>query len=279
MKKLYGVIGDPIAHSMSPIMHNDLFQFYQIDAHYHPFHIQKEQLEDAVNALKTIGVAGFNVTVPHKGEIMKWLDEIDPLAEAIGAVNTVVNRNGKLTGYNTDGPGFVKGLRMLVQPLPGQRVLIVGAGGAAKAIYYALAKEGINMIDICNRTVEKAVELKKSCPFSVNTEILSIKEAEEKLNQYTLLIQTTLIGMEPATDFSPLSLENLNRDALVSDIIYNPLETKLLREAKEKGAIIQNGIDMFVYQGALAFQKWTGIMPDTARMKINVTKQLGGNPC
>ncbi|PLR85869.1 shikimate dehydrogenase [Bacillus canaveralius] len=279
MKKLYGVIGDPIAHSMSPIMHNDLFQFYQIDAHYHPFHIRKEQLQDAVNALKTIGIAGFNVTVPHKGEIIKWLDEIDPLAEAIGAVNTVVNRNGRLTGYNTDGPGFVRGLRRLIPSLWGQRVLIVGAGGAAKAIYYTLAQEGINEIDICNRTAEKAVALKSGCPFSVQTEILSIKEAEEKLNQYSLLIQTTLIGMEPATDFSPLSLENLNRNAFISDIIYNPLETKLLREAKKKGVGTQNGIDMFVYQGALAFQNWTGIVPDTARMKINVTKQLGGNPC
>ncbi|GKU81344.1 shikimate dehydrogenase [Niallia sp. NCCP-28] len=276
MKK-YVVIGDPIAHSMSPVMHNDLFHFYQIEAQYDLFHIKKGMLKEGLSQLKEMGIAGFNITVPHKSDIIPFLDELDPLSQAIGAVNTVVNENGKWVGYNTDGYGYVRGLLTLLPVLTDKKVMMIGAGGAARAIYFTLAHEKVQKIDIVNRTLEKAENLKKACPYSVETEVLNLQSAKEKCGEYDLIIQTTSIGMSPYIKEQPISLENLNSNSLVSDIIYNPLETKLLYDAKMKGAIVQNGLEMFVFQGALAFEKWTGIFPDTERMKRNVLKQLGGN--
>ncbi|WP_174730081.1 shikimate dehydrogenase [Mesobacillus harenae] len=279
MKKLYGVIGDPIKHSMSPEMHNQLFQLYRIDAAYVPLEVKETNLADAIRGFRAIGAAGFNVTIPHKTEIIKFLDRIDPLAEAIGAVNTVVNENGKLAGYNTDGLGFVKGVGTQVSDLKKKRALIIGAGGAARAIYFSMAEAGITQIDICNRTSGRAEILVKECPISVETNIVDFSEAEKELQRYDLVIQTTSIGMSPNIDHKPFSARNVSETAFVSDIIYNPLETSFLREAKEKGASVQNGINMFVCQGALAFEKWTGIFPDTEIMKETVQKRLGGPTC
>lgn len=276
MKKLFAVIGDPIAHSMSPAMHNDLFQAYGIDAHYQPLHVTRESLRDAVIGLKAIGAAGFNITVPHKESVLPLLDKLDPLAEAIGAVNTVVNENGKLVGYNTDGSGYLKGLLTEMPTIKGKNILIIGAGGAARALYFTLAQAGVNRLDICNRTVHKGEALIHDCPFHVPSAVIGKEEAEKNLADYQLLIQTTPIGMAPNIESLPLSLHNLNTDSFISDIIYNPLETKILREAKNKGAKIQNGLDMFVFQGALAFEKWTGIFPNIERMKTIVRNQLGG---
>lgn len=279
MKKLFAVIGDPIAHSMSPQMHNDLFQHYSMDAHYQPLLVKKEHLEEAVKGLKAIGISGFNVTIPHKTEIISYLDEVDPLASQIGAVNTVVNHNGRLVGYNTDGLGFMKGLSSLTKDFTDHKILIIGAGGAARAIYYTLAKSGVKILDICNRTIEKATTLIESCPYKTTSEVLTLAKAEKKLSEYGVIIQTTNIGMSPNINDLPLAIDRLMKESIVSDIIYNPLETALLREAKKKEAIIQNGIDMFVHQGALAFQHWTGLLPDIHRMKQNVLEQLGGTKC
>jgi shikimate dehydrogenase len=279
VKKLFAVLGNPIGHSMSPVMHNDLFSFYNIDADYLPFQVKEEDLEAAVKGLKAIGVGGFNVTVPHKSKIIPFLDGMDELAANIGAVNTVVNENGKLIGYNTDGPGFIKGLKRLMPQIVGQKVLIIGAGGAARAIYLTLAKEEALVVDIANRTIEKARELIKDCPYSVSSSAYSFDEASDSLGNYDLIIQTTLIGMSPKINEQPISLNNLRKQTVVCDIIYNPLETQLLKDAYQHGASIQNGLDMFVYQGALAFEKWTGIFPDVERMRDNVLKQLGGRTC
>lgn len=279
MKSLYAVIGKPIAHSMSPVMHNDLFQHYELDAHYHAFAIEPDELADAIKGFKAIGVSGFNVTVPHKVAIMPLLDEIDPLAHSIGAVNTVVNENGRLIGYNTDGSGFVLGLQNKFDTIESKKVLIIGAGGAARAIYFTMAHVGVKHLDITNRTISKAENLAKDCPYSVNTLVKTLEEAESSVSDYDIIIQTTSIGMAPQTECEPLSLHNLSENAFVSDIIYNPLETKVLKLAREKGAKTQNGIEMFVNQGALAFEKWTGIMPDTSRMTTKVLKQLGGTKC
>lgn len=279
MKKLFAVLGDPIGHSMSPIMHNDLFSYYQIDAHYLPFHVKKEDLEDAVKGLKALGAGGFNVTVPHKSAIIPLLDEVDELALNIGAVNTVVNDGGKLIGYNTDGPGFFKGLNPFMPSIEGKKVLIIGAGGAARAIYFTLAKDKPLAIDIANRTVDKASSLIEACPYSISSTAYTLEEASRNLKEYHLIIQTTTIGMSPKIAELPLNVTNIGKQVMVCDIIYNPLETLFLQEAKAKGASIQNGIDMFVNQGALAFEKWTGIFPDANRMKDNVLRQLGGKTC
>ncbi|MGG0716410.1 shikimate dehydrogenase [Robertmurraya massiliosenegalensis] len=279
MKKLYAVIGNPIAHSMSPLMHNDLFQHYGMDAHYHAFAIKEELLADAVKGFRAMGISGFNVTIPHKVAIIPLLDDIDPLARSIGAVNTVVNENGRLIGYNTDGSGYVQGLLAEISDLKSKKVLMIGAGGAARAIYFTLAYEGVAQIDLTNRTVAKAESLVKECPYEVHSNVLELKDAEVQLDHYDIIIQTTSIGMSPHTECEVLSLHNLKESAFVSDIVYNPLETLLLRQAKDKGARTQNGIQMFVHQGALAFEKWTNVMPDINRMTTKVLKQLGGTIC
>ena len=234
MEKFYAVIGSPIAHSLSPQMHNEQFQHLGINAHYLPLHITRENLAIAIEGLKAVGISGFNVTIPHKVAIMEHLDEIDPLAKAIGAVNTVVNLNGKYIGYNTDGEGYLEGLLSLNIPLENEKILIIGAGGAARAIYYTLAAQGYTNIDITNRTVEKAHVLIKQCPYSINSQAMSLPLAEEQLGDYSCIIQTTCIGMKDTMDQLPLSLKNLKKNTVCSDIIYNPNKTKFLIEAEKK---------------------------------------------
>ncbi|WP_226673192.1 shikimate dehydrogenase [Rossellomorea aquimaris] len=274
---LYGVIGDPIAHSMSPLMHNSAFKENGIDAEYVKFHVMKEQLPEAILGIKALGIKGVNVTVPHKELVMPLLDEIDPLAEAIGAVNTIVNDNGKLIGYNTDGLGFVEGLKKLAgDSIKNKSILIIGAGGAAKAIYYTLASSGVGRIDVTNRTPDRAEKMMETCPFALQSVFLTLDDAENVLQEYDVIIQTTSIGMYPHIDQSPLKIGKLKPGSIVSDIIYNPLETSLLKQAKQKGALTQNGLDMFVFQGALSFEKWTGIFPAYSIMKNIVLQQLGG---
>ncbi|AZV63479.1 shikimate dehydrogenase [Peribacillus frigoritolerans] len=280
MKKIYGVMGDPIAHSMSPDIHNDAFEKENIEAVYHHFHVTKEGLNDAVKGMKALGIEGFNITIPHKTSIIPFLDEVDELALAIGAVNTVVNKNGRFIGYNTDGKGFFKSLCDEISgDIKAKKTLVIGAGGAARAIYFTLVKEGVKQVDIANRTKERAAQLVSDCPYDKVSKALSIIEAEESLSQYDLIIQTTSSGMSPELDHSPLKVDQLKSGAIVSDIIYNPLQTKLLREAGEKGAETQNGLGMFINQAALAFEIWTGVMPDTARMTDIVLNKLGGNTC
>ncbi|MFJ7927860.1 shikimate dehydrogenase [Peribacillus sp. NPDC096448] len=280
MKKIYGVMGDPIAHSMSPDIHNDAFEKENIEAVYHHFLVTKEGLNDAVKGMKALGIEGFNITIPHKTSIIPFLDEVDELALAIGAVNTVVNKNGRFIGYNTDGKGFFKSLCDEISgDIKAKKTLVIGAGGAARAIYFTLVKEGVKQVDIANRTKERAAQLVSDCPYDKVSKALSIIEAEESLSQYDLIIQTTSSGMSPELDHSPLKVDQLKTGAIVSDIIYNPLQTKLLREAGEKGAETQNGLGMFINQAALAFEIWTGIMPDTARMTDIVLNKLGGNTC
>lgn len=272
------MIGDPIAHSLSPLMHNEELEKLKVHAYYHPFHIRSDHLQTAIEGMKVIGVAGFNVTIPHKTAIIPLLDEIDPLAKAIGAVNTVAREQDRLIGYNTDGSGFVQALiDDWKEDLTDERTLIIGAGGASKAIYYTLLSLGVKQIDICNRTLERAEQLIQDCPYEGKSQAFSLQEAEAQLDDYSLVIQTTSIGMFPQVEYCPLSLKNLSRSAFVSDIIYNPAETAFLKGAREKGAQIQNGLGMFVYQGALAFKKWTGMMPEVDRMKQTVINYLGGN--
>jgi shikimate dehydrogenase len=274
---LYGVIGDPIAHSMSPVMQNAAFDDAGLKGAYGRFQVSPAALQDAVKGIRALGLKGINVTVPHKTSVMSLLDEIDPLAASIGAVNTIVNQEGKLIGYNTDGSGYVEGLKKVIMgDLASKEILIVGAGGAAKAIYYTLASLGVRKMDLTNRTENKAIEMMESCPIAIESQYCTLKEAEAFLNRYDVVIQTTSIGMFPDIEASPLKVSRVKTGAVFSDIIYNPLQTSFLKEAQLNGAVIQNGLDMFVYQGALAFERWTGVTPNTDLMKKVVLKQLGG---
>ncbi|SFC37406.1 shikimate dehydrogenase [Bacillus sp. OV322] len=280
MMKLYGVIGDPIAHSMSPEIHNDAFEKLGIEAVYHHLHVVPDDLEAAVKGMKAIGFAGFNVTVPHKEAIIPFLDEVDEAALAIGAVNTVVRENGRFKGYNTDGMGFYRFLsEWITGELSNKKTLIIGAGGAARGIYFTLVKQGMKKADIANRTAGRARGLIDDCPYSKESLALSIPEAEERLADYDLIIQTTSSGMSPNISEKPINLSIIKERAYAADIIYNPLETAFLKDAASLGARIENGLGMFVNQAALAFELWTGQAPDTARMQQIVLNKLGGHTC
>jgi shikimate dehydrogenase len=278
MSKLFGLLGCPVGHSMSPAMHNDLFTHYGMNSYYQAFHVEEADLERAVIGLRALGVCGFNVTIPHKISIIKYLDEIDEIATNIGAVNTVVNVGGKLKGYNTDGDGFIKSLEPYVEGiLQNKRILIIGSGGAARAILVTLSSKGVHNIDVCNRTLSNATTLIADCSYKLTGTAISITEAEYQLNEYDIIINTTSVGMYPNLDETPLQLKNLSSNTIVSDIIYNPLQTRLLLEADRKGLKTLNGIGMFVNQGALAFEKWTGLFPDSRRMEQLVINKLGGH--
>jgi shikimate dehydrogenase len=282
MNKLYGLLGHPVRHSMSPLMHNDAFKQLGLDGYYHAFDVPEDKLKEAVAALKILNISGFNVTIPHKVTIMKYLDDIDEEAVMIGAVNTVVNIEGRLIGYNTDGRGYLTSLlTKLNKPLGNCNVLVVGAGGAARGVVTALANEGVALLSITNRTIEKALEIKENYLKyrEAKLNVLSLEEAERDLALYDVVINTTSIGMSPNVDTVPLSIGNIKKTAVLSDLIYNPIQTKLLRLGEEKGLLTHNGLGMFVEQGALAFSMWTKQNPDTDRMTKIVLQQLGGFSC
>lgn len=271
MKKWYAVIGDPIAHSLSPFMHDRWFEEHGIDASYIPVHVKPPELETAFTALKTLGVGGFNITLPHKQEIVPFLEELDETAIIMDAVNTVTFDGQTYKGWNTDGDGFVRSLA--AQPITlNEKVLIIGAGGAARGIAFALKRAGFSDVTITNRTEKRAKELAEATgSFSI-----SLEEAEKQLGNFSILIQTTSVGLAE-DEALPLSLDNIQTGTLAADIIYTPLETPFLKAAKEKNCVILNGVGMFVYQGAIAFEKWTGIEPDTEKMVKIITEKLGGN--
>ncbi|MBC1803751.1 shikimate dehydrogenase [Listeria booriae] len=275
MKKLYCVIGNPIAHSLSPAMHTALLEKNQLDASYVPFLLEEEKFADAMLGLKTLGISGFNITSPFKEKIFPFLDAIDVEAKACGAVNTVVVRDGKWTGYNTDGAGYLEGLQTIKPITHTDQILILGAGGASKAIFHALANRTDANITIANRTVEKA----KNMVAGTRHVAISLQEAETNLADYTIIIQTTSAGLTKENPELPISLQNLAPGTIASDIIYNPAKTAFLEEAETRGAIIQNGLPMFVNQAAIAFQLWTGLDADRELMKQIVLKQVGGTEC
>lgn len=275
MKKLYCVIGNPIAHSLSPAMHTALLEKKQLDASYVPFLLEEEKFADAMLGLKTLGISGFNITSPFKEKILPFLDAIDVEAKACGAVNTVVVRDGKWAGYNTDGAGYLEGLQTIKPITHTDQILILGAGGASKAIFHALANRTDANITIANRTVEKA----KNMVADTTHAAISLQEAETNLADYTIIIQTTSAGLTKENPELPISLQNLAPGTIASDIIYNPAKTAFLEEAETRGAIIQNGLPMFVNQAAIAFQLWTGLDADRELMKQIVLKQVGGTEC
>jgi shikimate dehydrogenase len=261
MKKWYAVIGDPVSHSKSPAMHEAWFRENDIDASYVPIHVPAGTVGDAVAALRRLGASGWNVTVPHKQAIIPYLDEVEPLAAEMQAVNTVkVLPDGRLLGMNTDGPGFVRSLEERIgSARRNDRVLIIGAGGAANGIALAMRQGGYEKVAVCNRTVEKAEALCNR----IGGEALGLEEAAGKLGEFGIIIQTTPVGMSTATGGLPIAMDHLDPGAVVADIVYSPLYTDFLKAAMNNGNEIVDGLGMFIWQGALAFNEWTGLMPDT----------------
>ncbi|ALS21250.1 shikimate dehydrogenase [Paenibacillus naphthalenovorans] len=273
---LYGVFGDPIRHSKSPIMLNRAFEETGLNAAYGAFHILPGTLKDAVAGIRALQFRGVNVTIPHKVEVMSYLDEIDEAARVIGAVNTIVNEGGKLIGYNTDGIGYIRSLKEETGiDLKGRKVLMIGAGGAARGVGYALVKEGVEHIWIANRTKEKALELAASMSGFGSVSGHGLDEAGKLAGEAALIVNNTLLGMHPNVDGVPMDVELIKPGTVVSDLVYNPLVTRFLREARDlRGATVHSGLGMFIYQGAYAFEYWTGLPAPVAAMREAVLQSF-----
>lgn len=272
---MYGVIGDPIHHSRSPIMLNRAFQEKQINAAYAAFHVTPDQLEQAFHGMRAMQFGGLNVTIPHKEAIMAYVDELDESARAIGAVNTIVNHNGRWKGYNTDGIGYVRSLKEETgMTLANKHIVVIGAGGAARGIVYALAQENPAIIYVVNRTEARAVQLAESLGEYAPMRALGLDAMDRIEHDIDLVVNTTDIGMHPHIDAMPFDPAWLQPHMMVSDIIYNPRETKLLTEAKRNGCQIHGGLGMFIYQGAYAFEYWTGEAAPVAAMRDIVEQSL-----
>ncbi|WP_339256517.1 shikimate dehydrogenase [Paenibacillus sp. FSL R5-0713] len=267
---LLGVMGDPIAHSKSPAMHNAALLAAGVNGMYMPLHVHPDQLEAAVRGIVALGYRGVNVTIPHKEQVMQYLDVIDESARLIGAVNTIVNEGGTLTGYNTDGIGYVRSLKEEAVPeLAGKRIAVLGAGGAARGVIYALALEKTEHIHILNRTADRAIALASDLRGHGLGEISGsgMEEVANVLATADIVINTTSAGMHPHVDDVPVDPSLIREGAAVSDLIYNPLETRLLRESRMRGCTVHGGLGMFVYQGAVAFEHWLGIPAPVETMR------------
>ncbi len=272
------VIGHPIEHSMSPIMYNAALKDLSLDYVYVAFSIPPNDLKKAVLGFKMFSIKGINVTIPYKEIIIPYLDEIDPLAEKIGAVNTIKNEGKYLIGKNTDASGAKKALLDAGCEITGKKALILGAGGAAKAVSFAIS-EDLDALYIANRTEKRAIKLAKDLTNKTTIKAIgknmSINTLKNLVNEVDILINTTPLGMYPDIGESPISEEMLHNNLFVFDIVYNPLETRLLKEARKIGCKTLGGLDMFVNQGALAFEWWTGKKPNLNLMKEKVVEFLG----
>ena len=261
---IYGVIGHPLTHSLSPTMQNAAFLEKGLNAIYLAF--ETRSLEDALKGIRSLGIKGVSVTIPHKASVIPMLDHVDDLARHIGAVNTIVNDQDRLVGYNTDALGALEAIKEKTEVF-GKTSLILGAGGAARAIGYILKEHGANLT-IANRTRVRGEELADflECPF------IPLENAMDL--QVDLLIQTTSVGMYPHIKESIVSSEALKPGEVVMDIVYNPIETKLLNIAKDRGCVTINGLGMFVRQGAEQFRLWTGLEAPMETMRSAVEDAL-----
>jgi shikimate dehydrogenase len=259
--RVCGVIGDPIEHTLSPIMHNAAFKALKLDFAFLAFKVKAADVEKAVSGMRALGIYGLNVTMPHKSAVINYLDEVDQAAKAIGSVNTILNKDGRLFGFNTDGIGALQALRENGVEPRGKKVLLLGAGGAARAIAYTLAREADELV-ILNRTAKQAAKLanllKQTFDRKVVADALSPNGIKDNLQDSDVLINATSVGMKPNADQTPVAFEWLRPDLAVMDIVYNPIETKFAKDAKAAGAKVVSGFEMLIYQGAASFEIWTG---------------------
>ncbi|MCP4265209.1 MAG: shikimate dehydrogenase [Candidatus Brocadiaceae bacterium] len=271
--KLYGIIGNPVSHSMSPAIHNASFMEKKLNSVYVPLKILN--IGAFIKECRRIDFHGFSVTIPHKESVLPFIDDIDNTASKIGAINTIVKRNGELTGFNTDCMaavmGLEHGLKKNSEKLDNKKISIIGAGGAARAIAFGLKEKGCE-ITIYNRTIERAEKL--------SNEVKCRFEGFENIHNLNadILINTTSIGMFPDVDNTPVPKNLLKEGMIVFDAIYNPIETKLLADAKERGCQTINGLSMFINQAAEQFRLWTNIDPPLELMSNVVKEKLSKRP-
>ncbi|WP_457644396.1 shikimate dehydrogenase [Persephonella sp.] len=268
--ELFGIFGYPVEHSKSPVFQNAAFSHLGINAVYLPFSVKPEDLKNAVEGIKALSIKGVNVTVPHKEEVLKYVDELSEEVRFIGASNTIKNIDGYLIAYNTDAYGFIQGLKELIDDISGKKVLVIGAGGASRAVVYGLVKEGVDKIYISNRTPKRAEEIikdfSKLSRFTEQIlESLPLSNIEKVLKNVDIIVNTTSVGLRdedrPLFDYSKIEKRHI-----VVDIIYR--KTPLLEAAEEKGCLWQDGLPMLLYQGARSFEIWTG-----KKAPINIMKK------
>jgi len=268
--RLCGIIGNPVEHSLSPAMHNAAFEQLGLNFAYLAFRVT--DVEGAVRGVRALGLRGLSVTVPHKVSVIPFLDEIDPVARAIGAVNTVVNDDGRLKGYNTDWTGFVRSLEAHV-PAAGRRVALLGAGGAARAIAFGLREKGATLT-ILNRAEEidmaRALAAEIGCPFGDLDRIDAVTGAN-------IVVNATSVGMAPLQDRTVIDASLLSPDQVVVDIVYNPMETRFLREARARGCRTVPGYEMLLLQGVTQLELWTGKAAPVELMRSILKERLSAN--
>jgi shikimate dehydrogenase len=261
---VFGIIGDPVEHSLSPAMHNAAFEKLCLDNIYVPFLVKAEELEDAIKGAQSMGIKGLNVTIPHKTEVINYLDYLDIAAGLIGAVNTIEFGENGAIGHNTDGIGAIRAIEEIT-PVKNKKFIILGAGGAARAVSFQLFLSGAKSLTISNRTVEKAEVLREDLVEKLDNDVKVIDmgfELEQELKDTDILINTTPIGMYPNINQKPvITADKIHKSLIVNDIVYNPLKTGLILEAEKAGAKTIYGIKMLMYQGIESFKIWTGIEP------------------
>jgi shikimate dehydrogenase len=266
MSKTFAVIGDPIDHSLSPNIHSAAFRELNLESSYIAYRIPKGELKDGIESLKKIKIDGFNVTIPHKVEMMKYLDKMDESCSIIGAVNTVTNDEGILKGYNTDMDGFLDPFKKKGIKMQGTKILLLGAGGAARAITAGIAKENAKHLTIANRTLEKANNLAQFAnKIGLNADASTIEMIGNNLQDYDIIVNATSVGLK--NEQSPISLESIKPETIVYDIVYMPMNTDFLKKAKQKGAKIIYGYEMLLGQAVRAFEIWHGIEAPYNAMK------------
>ena len=269
MTKTYAVIGDPIDHSFSPAIHNAAFLFLGLDCTYIAYRIPKGELEYGIESLKKIDIAGFNVTIPHKIDMMKLLDDMNEECRLVGATNTVVNHNGLLKGYNTDVEGFLDPIRKRKIDCKNSSVLLIGAGGAARAIVAAFAKEGVSKITVTNRTKERAEDIVKFArQTNVESDFIDLIQAGEMAGDYKFIVNATSVGLKGIG--CPISTEKINKNTIIYDIVYMPVETSLIQQSKSHGATIIYGWEMLLAQAMKSFEIWIGKPAPYEAMKLTL---------
>ncbi len=272
MSKTFAVIGDPIDHSLSPNIHSAAFRELNLDYSYIGYRIPKGELEEGIQGLKKIKINGFNVTIPHKVEMVKYLDKMDESCSLIGAVNTVVNNDGVLKGYNTDMDGFLEPFKKKNLQIADSKVLLLGAGGAARAIVAGLARENAKSITIANRTIENAEKLSEFAgKIQVTSNAIKIEDVGNSAKDYNIIVNATSVGLK--NEKSPISLEGIDEKTIVCDIVYMPMNTDFIKKAKENNAIVIYGYEMLLGQATRAFEIWHDMEAPYNAMKKAV---LGG---
>ena len=272
MLKTFAVIGDPIDHSLSPTIHNAAYRELGLECTYIAYRIPKDQLDVEIDSLKKIKISGFNVTIPHKINMLKFLDEVDENCKIIGATNTVINDNGYLKGYNTDMDGFLEPIKNRNIEIKNSNVLLLGAGGAARAIIAGMAKEKVKHVTIINRTIENSLQLKEfSQNIGLDSEVKSIEEMTELHADYNFIINSSSLGLQNESNIIPTQI--INEETVVYDIIYKPVNTDLIKESKRKNAEIIYGYEMLLGQAVRSFEIWLGQKAPYETMKKAI---LGG---